>query len=193
MKKAPFIDDYGGNSYGGRRRTRAGSGSHQSFRCRDCQKIRYVHRRELARAAQPRCLACGGTLEETESEQKRHKQERKQVIERQFRCRICGVAMGPFCNDSTMRHLMSSGECRQELFRDGWTMACGAFFGTLTINRLETSHKRWEVRGVVLDGRDISIGRFHTQTAAKQFIRDSEDYFTHGRELGSIHESEGAA
>lgn len=66
------INEYGGAKYPKKRRIKRGDETNPTFshRCRDCGKLRYVTRRELTRAAKPRCYACGGTLIETETAHK---------------------------------------------------------------------------------------------------------------------------
>lgn len=55
-----YTDDYGGNAYGGRRRTKRGLGTEVSLRCLDCETLVYLQPRELTRAMRPRCMKCGG-------------------------------------------------------------------------------------------------------------------------------------
>lgn len=71
------ISDYGGNAHyrRGARTTRMSREKLRSFRCSDCNKIRFLTRLELTRAAVQHCLECGGSLEETKASRKRRIQQ----------------------------------------------------------------------------------------------------------------------
>src|SRR5687767_10679686 len=79
MARKPKLTDYGSSFYPGKRRANRVKENVLSFRCRDCKKMRYVLPRELIRAARPRCLACGGPLEETEANHERHLEKMETV------------------------------------------------------------------------------------------------------------------
>lgn len=60
--------DYGGIGYGGRADvTKVTKESCRSFHCMSCGTRRFVTYTELNRRARARCLACGGTLEESDA------------------------------------------------------------------------------------------------------------------------------
>ena len=147
MGKNPSVKDYGGASaHGRRRRTRISKETIYSFRCLDCAKLRYVAPRELGRAARPRCLHCGGPLEETAVSNKRHV-ERTDNVRRakigdtggneeqldeyvkslgRFRvCRSCGEDMTeekkrcPGCGTLFMRNAIGCATCSLKLH---WAM-----------------------------------------------------------------------
>lgn len=99
----PVASDYHGDA--GRRRKAARRKiehkNHRSYRCLDCNTLRLVHRKELARAAMPRCVKCGGCLEETSVSIKRRLGVKKEEIGqelhdglgiyeiKQYECRFC--------------------------------------------------------------------------------------------------------
>jgi hypothetical protein len=88
------VADYGGNHYGGRPRfAKVTKTTAVSLRCPDCNTMRWANRLELARAARPRCLECGGLLRETEAARKRARGPRPAPAPPRAtdRCRACGA------------------------------------------------------------------------------------------------------
>lgn len=141
MGKKPTLSDYGSSKYPRRRKKSKIKSNVLSFRCCDCQTVRYVLPRELIRAARPRCLACGGPLEETAASHERHLEKMEAV--RAMRtgdrrpaqtrvknpvCRSCG-AMYP-STSSLAGHLRRNASCRQSYVRNGWY---GEFQGMMVI------------------------------------------------------------
>ena len=118
MKRAPNIDDYGGNRYGSRYRNKHGSSSMSSHVCDECGTRRFISKRELSRAASPRCLKCGGVLVETKSEEKRHQNERESVTTNVYRCRNCGSNLGRFTPHSLLTHFTLDGDECVEYYID---------------------------------------------------------------------------
>lgn len=66
-----MIDDYGGNRYGKRYRTKFVKENVRSYRCGHCSKLCYFTHREVARG-RLRCVNCGGPVEETEPSVRRN-------------------------------------------------------------------------------------------------------------------------
>lgn len=113
-KSRRFIDDYGGNAYGGRRRNRR-DGQHESFRCLSCDKLQYLTTRELSRASKPRCNNCGGCLEYSTAEKKRHKKSLAKVVVSKPRCPACRAAILGDTQENLERHFLFSPDCRAQL------------------------------------------------------------------------------
>lgn len=112
MGKDPVVDDYGGSTYGSRRRNkRAGQ---LSFRCVDCGKYRFVTRRALSRASRVSCTVCGGPVVETAattkkimpSAAKKNYKGRPAVARH---CRECGIPIQD--NDGMVSHFTIKPEC----------------------------------------------------------------------------------
>jgi hypothetical protein len=115
-----LYSDYGGNRQRTtHRRANYGDNAGQvSMRCLDCESLRYVAPLELARAAQPRCIKCGGPLEEIKASKKRRGMPTSKIAEHKTvaRCRGCGAAIGsPFLTtDQAFRiHLTSRPDCER--------------------------------------------------------------------------------
>jgi len=117
MGKTPRVGDYGGNAPLRRRSTSRAKVVDKvlSFRCRECESLRYVAWKELGRAARPRCLKCGGTLIETSPSESRRVErldalaiargerdgdEPKKVYRDEFKaCDECGAKFSPSKRD----------------------------------------------------------------------------------------------
>ena len=129
MRKDPVVDDYAGSNYGSRgRNKRTGQ---LSFRCDSCGTLRYVNKRELSRAAQPRCLACGGCLLETDATEKKEKSDNKNYgkdLKRERnarRCRECGWILKT--NEDVMGHLETKLDCRESYIDSALKADCRWF------------------------------------------------------------------
>lgn len=133
-----------------------GDGSRRSFRCLDCDKLRYVLQRELSRAARPHCLECGGCLEECDISRKREELPTKSQlaanarvagIRKQRRCPHCGRAIGN--NDDLARHLrlflncLTFHACERALFTPDGLLVIP---GTIVIEKVRTG--KWKVVGM---------------------------------------------
>lgn len=109
MGRKPYVADYGGNCHRGRTKTTT-FGRTRTFWCLDCKTMRHCVPNELNRAAKPRCLKCGGPLEETKASTKRQlgtlgtPKERKQrqddfaaarkTVAEGCKCQSCGASFG---------------------------------------------------------------------------------------------------
>lgn len=114
--------DYGGNAHGGKP-YRNPPGSTLSYQCRDCRKVRYVSRRELNRAAKPRCLGCGGPLVETNTTAEKTMSEataenakalNEAAPDPNGHCRCWGCELAFRKNYYLGKHLEESESCRQQ-------------------------------------------------------------------------------
>lgn len=95
----PYLDDYGGNRYGRRRRTKRGKNDIHSYRCLTCNTLQYFTEREMNRARTPHCKGCGGALQETPASLKKRtgmtvKQYTKIASSglddfKPYQCRVC--------------------------------------------------------------------------------------------------------
>ena len=61
----PYLDDYGGNRYGRRYRTKRTAENLRSFNCLSCGKLFYATHRQMGRRCGVHCPNCGGAGEET--------------------------------------------------------------------------------------------------------------------------------
>lgn len=73
--------DFGGHNHGRASCKKVTKQSCRSYRCRDCNHLRYVTHVELSRAAAPRCTFCGGSLEETDPSFKHNTGKTKRRVE----------------------------------------------------------------------------------------------------------------
>jgi hypothetical protein len=97
------VSDYGGGNYK-RGRISGGGPNTRSMRCVRCQTLRYVLNRELSRAARPRCLKCGGAIEEIDVSRERQGLLKKEAFQKEYakkvpededkviRCVGCGMS-----------------------------------------------------------------------------------------------------
>jgi len=172
MGRKPTVSDYGGKSYPGGRQTRLKKSNVLSFRCRDCKTVRYVLPHELGRAAQPRCLACGGPLEETETSHERHLErteairaiqsgkrslEQKRTSKKNPVCSSCGAIY----SDGTglAGHLRRNNSCRQSYVTAGrWGEYKGkkVLQGTGVASQVISEHP-WSVTFLCVDGEFATV------------------------------------
>lgn len=179
----PHVNDYSGDSYGKKpRATRLEKTNVNSFRCRECNKLRYVTPRELTRAARPRCLGCGGTLVENEVSVKRTaggKLERKtrakqnaaalSDIRTSRKCWACGFHTAS--DRALAGHLVAQSDCRSEYKRDakitaGKYLRGSAFWESGT----NIKGRRYPVYMVSIGGDYVEIERHRLQGEAKQCV-----------------------
>jgi hypothetical protein len=174
----PVISDHGGSSYPQRRRFKLDKARTLSFRCRDCKVVRFVLPHELNRAAQPRCLACGGTLEETEASHKRHI-ERIEVVRametkerppeqpkaRKPVCQSCGASF--LDAHSLSGHLRRNILCRRSYISAGrW----GEFRGHSVLRGtgcVRTCPSSWFITFLTIDGEEVEISGLGKKAAHK--------------------------
>lgn len=182
MGKTPRVHDHGGNRYGKKpRKVKMEKSNVQSFRCRECDSLRYVTPLELTRAARPRCLRCGGTLVEIyesvkrtiggKMEQKRRAAENETILS-EFRnspkCWSCGATGdGLFLSSHLVRH----SECRIDYKRDGKIIAGKYLKGTAYWEAGPmVKGCRYVVMLVSLEGIPVAIERHRTQADAQEFV-----------------------
>ena len=128
----PRHADHGGGYYS---RGRAGTTRFLdirsvSLRCRDCGKLTYRSTLELSRAARARCLACGGTLIETEASErerlgtKTERDSRNAAVDRAIersrtlpKCYSCGETFARA--EGLADHLAARHGCAADYVRDG--------------------------------------------------------------------------
>ncbi len=75
-----FVTDGGGNNYnrpGFGRKVDRRSSVVSSYACTDCGTLRYTTKFEWTRASKPRCLKCGGPLDETKATVKKMRKRSK--------------------------------------------------------------------------------------------------------------------
>lgn len=109
MGRKPCVSDFGGNNIRRGFRARFSTETMDSFSCLECGTRRYVTKIEQTRVARPKCMACGGTLQETQATRKRHKPKRQSVVETHPRCRACGCRL--VSAKSLELHLYQEPEC----------------------------------------------------------------------------------
>jgi hypothetical protein len=144
-----IMRDYGGDNW--KRGNGAGvarKGNTYSYRCRDCKRLRYLLKRDLSRAAMPRCLHCGGPLTETEPSHERRLDTEQAIAEARNvgdtelvqpplrfigtkKCWGCGFTHAT--PQQLTIHLLNEQFCRSEYERDGKTI-------TMALHRGETLH-----------------------------------------------------
>lgn len=153
--------DYGGNKKGLRK-------TNYSHRCRDCGVLRYTTAREWARAARPKCMACGGPLIETESSVVRQlgtKTQRKKkatfLVKADKKCYECGCLC--LCPEELHRHLLNDGVCRKGYIgrHDGKSQYV---VGTAYVERRKP--RRYVVNAISADGFLKVITGFGTERDA---------------------------
>lgn len=113
MSKRDFVTDYGGGNYGRRScgKTFKSAESTRSMRCNDCRTLRYCTNKELHRATQPRCLACGGSLTETAASHDRHiGKPPPRPAPTGIKCKGCGRRHADLATHQA--HLSKHQECR---------------------------------------------------------------------------------
>lgn len=177
------VSDFGGNRYGKRARvSKATKENTQSFRCRDCDKLRYVTPRELLRAARPRCLGCGGTLIEgvasarrtlgTKTERKEAAAKTKDAIDeaaKLCKCWSCGFsAVSPA---TLAGHLSYDRMCRRDYVNDKKITDDGYCIGTAHMVVCTPASRGYEIRAVRKDGELVPLPeKYHTQAETKPII-----------------------
>jgi hypothetical protein len=169
-RKGPSTKDYGGFAYdrGKRKRTKVGVGSTVSMRCDDCKHVRYVAPMELRRAAQARCLRCGGHLSMCDSEAKRTRAERA-PLERKVgpKCKACGAKFAHV--PGLVDHLTSAAAsaCRFEYRSERYIKerpGAGAYLeGTITLHRASRGSKPWSLQAVAPDGSPLVLFQGYRQ------------------------------
>lgn len=174
-------NDYGGNGYGRRpRSTKVRIGSTRSYRCRDCDKLRYLSNRELQRAARPRCLECGGTLIETVAEERRtvgtptarkkaaeDMAETLAAVRKTPRCLKCGA--GYISEDYLQDHVVLSAECREEYCRSSDLKLCRRIArGTAFCRQIGHAHG---VFVIPAKGPYLEMARFASKEEAESLAR----------------------
>ncbi len=174
---ARYQDDYGGFAHDrGRRGEKVGRGSRHSMRCCSCGTLRYVLKKELTRAAPPRCMACGGALEETIAARKHEGLKPASPPQRvpRRRCPACGVAIDG--NVELRNHLVASFDCARyhlaERQLPEWKQS-GIFLipGSMYIEKYASG--RWGVFavGVEKNGR-VHVPLLICQSKTRQDARD---------------------
>lgn len=172
-------NDYGGNRvHGSPGRHAVGRGSRHSMRCRDCGTLRYVLPVELRRAASPRCMACGGPLEQLEVDRKRMGLPKRIEPSRSTklvtrRCPACGVPIRH--NRDLAAHLVATLMCREYHGRERLVFPWqGAMVipGSIIVERNDRSYKRWEVVGISTGGAMVSMGTWTTKRMAQDWIQE---------------------
>lgn len=122
-KRGPYIRDESGSSYGSRRSHthKIAKGKTIVMRCDDCGTSRVVAPIETHRAAQPRCLACGGHLSICQAELDRTRDKRVPLVRMNgVKCKACGKK---FLESTDLdRHLQDvNSDCAEEYRREGYT------------------------------------------------------------------------
>lgn len=166
----PSLHDYGGNQHGRRvKRTKENAFSHV---CRDCNKMQYIPKRELYRAARPRCYHCGGTLLETEATTKKIKEKEDLVAEakgkprekffgifKRAEIKCPGCYLG-FDSKAFATHIKNAGFCRRETISNGLTVEYDPYTFiryTFRYIRMEKTNKRWAVLADTVDGKTLYV------------------------------------
>lgn len=182
----PTLSDFGGSNYPKRRKQNLVKANVLSFRCRDCLTLRYVLPRELMRAARPRCLGCGGPLEETEASHKRHLEKMDSVravrcgerLPAQIRspkklpkCLSCGTVYPDglgLCG-----HLRRNPSCRQSYVIEGWW---GEYDGMRVLQGTGFAFQLipddpWLVTFLSIDGEETTV-RVRSKRGATKKVRE---------------------
>ncbi len=183
--KSPLVSDHGGRSYGTRpRRTKLVKEHIYSMRCLDCGALRFVLIHELERATAPRCLRCGGTLEETDVSRKR-RIERSDAVkiatgeaggagpaESGVRCQGCGRK---YRDRSYLAvHLTQDAACRGYCWDHGAVVVVrglAVIQASLHLERRGTSN--WHLRGVTRAGGLAEIIRHTTKQECEREIANA--------------------
>jgi len=74
----PYLDDYGGNYRGRRRRTKRTKENMRSYHCLHCEKLFYLTHRQATRRSGVHCPNCGGPGEESEESFQRRTGNKKE-------------------------------------------------------------------------------------------------------------------
>lgn len=174
-RKSPSVKDYGGLAYGiRRRRTKLAKENVFSFRCLDCGAVRYVVPRELGRATMPRCLRCGGFLEDTQASRQRRiaKADTLRIArgeagpaglaETGVRCKSCGAK---FRGTSFLAlHLTQAAECLHHYWENLPVVivkGLSVIKDSVHVERRGASN--WHLRGVTRSGGLAEIIRRRTK------------------------------
>jgi len=169
MGRKPKLLDFGGHSYPRRRKSeRTVSKSIMSFRCFNCQTVRYVQLRELGRAARPRCLACGGPIEETTASHERTLEKLGALQEAKTglilpkssryykKCLSCGTNYADVASMSM--HLKINSSCRDKYICEGWW---GEYQGYEVLrgtgDPFEVIFGDWRVKLLTIEGEFVSV------------------------------------
>lgn len=173
MGKQPSVRDHGGESAGRRSIIRTRENIY-SFRCVECQAVRYVIPRELSRAAAPRCTKCGGALEQTEASRQRYvdRSDATRVAlgtagsageaDPGIRCLVCGKKWSD--GSYLAIHLRDTQECRDGYWRDQPIVVVNGL--SVIQASLHIEHRgmnSWYVRGTMRSGVISQIVRYSTK------------------------------
>jgi ribosomal protein L34E len=102
--------DFGGSNYRRPRKRTFDPHRDVTLRCLDCDRLQYVLLAELHRAARPRCIACGGPLDETEATRERRADDQLSVqLSDAEPCLGCGRLFHGI--DALRLHLLVSDAC----------------------------------------------------------------------------------
>ena len=185
-RKTTVVSDYGGMAHNRgepyvTERTKANT---LSFRCRDCKTLRFVTRRELNRAARPRCLRCGGPLEETKETHDR-RLDQQQALEMaksgvhgpvgkkgRHPCGVCHAAW-PDAR-GLGGHLRRSTNCRRQYILNGWW---GMFESRKVLRGTAYSMYGWCVSFLTIEGEEASKPT-SKESVKKKVIREIAKLFT---------------
>ncbi len=188
MAKKTYIYDFGGNSYGQtpRKTERSNKDLTHSFRCLDCNTIRYLTQREITRAAIQHCLSCGGALEETSDSKERHirKSDAARVarmgghiadheLESPEKC-VCKSCDTKWTDaNALMYHVTKSDSCLSAYASSSKiVVAEGSPFLSETLHIFQMSNIENEVVGITAAGKLKTIKTFKSIRDARALIRD---------------------
>lgn len=178
------LNDYGGYSHGGKTRKAVRgleNGATVSMRCLDCNKLNYVPRLALHRAASPRCSACGGPMEEIDVSRKRSGLETTKKLTKAIshgrkssrRCPGCGCAIAD--NVGLESHLTDETDCRHYHVESGrYLLFPGSdkatIPGTVHIVKASGGGKPWHVVGLNGEGETVTLTKCRTKGMAEAAI-----------------------
>lgn len=178
----PTVSDYGGKHYGGP----AGvvtkcSEKQDSFRCLDCGTLRYVNRREWYRASRPRCLKCGGALDDTDATIKKVRGTIKPpppLSVPRRRCEGCGKAIDS--HKEMIAHLSPDSECRRLYSCEQKTLPIPPFgfsriiASTVIVEKGVTLKRSqpWGVFGITSLGQYVCMFQSHRKMDCDKYVRE---------------------
>lgn len=190
MGRKPTLRDFGSDVYPRSQRTPCVQENVFSFRCRDCGTLRYVLPKELDRAARPRCLVCGGPLEETKESHKRHLErveaarsiqegaKTRGVSQHKHRCQSCHGVWNEA--KDLVGHLRRNAACRKrylEAGRFGSVTDREVFQGTAYAIHVVPDSLRWSVACLGTDNEHVTFPVIG-QKKAKVLVREVANLLT---------------
>jgi len=165
--------DYGGDAHRTRKKYKTGLGNRRSFRCLSCNKLRYVLRSELGRAANVRCLECGGALEETPADKKNENYQKpektkKSKDHRRRRCPNCGELA--VTNRDLAAHLLLREKCLEYhmLTRSLFISGSHIVPGTVIVVKIRSA--RWVVKAMSSSCEVVEIFKSNTRESCRSWV-----------------------